>query len=185
MTQNLPLIDYNIFLIGFMGVGKSTIAQELKTKLNMDRMEMDQTIVQRQGMSISDIFDRYGESYFRDLETNLLIELQTGQRTIVSCGGGVVVRQENITHMKKHGRIVLLTASPETIYERVKTSTERPILNNNMNVDFIRNLMEKRREQYLEAADITITTDDKTAAQICEEIMAKLITSDCQLEGDC
>lgn len=177
-VQAKSLFDYNIFLIGFMGAGKSTIAGELKDKLEMDRVEMDEMIVQKQGMSIAEIFAEYGETYFRNLESNTLIELQKRKQTIVSCGGGVVMREENADHMKKNGRIVLLTAKPETIYERVKDSTDRPILNNNMNVEFISGLMEKRRERYEAAADVTIATDGKNATQICEEIISRLIALD-------
>ncbi len=176
--QAKSLFDYNIFLIGFMGAGKSTIAGELREKLEMDRVEMDDMIVQKQGMSISEIFDEYGETYFRNLESNTLIELQKRKQTIVSCGGGVVMREENADHMKKNGRIVLLTARPETVLERVKDSDERPILNNNMNVEFIAGLMEKRQEKYLNAADVIIETDGKTISQICEDIIAKLIALD-------
>lgn len=176
--QAKSLFDYNIFLIGFMGAGKSTVAAELKEKLEMDRVEMDQMIVEKQGMSIPEIFDEYGEAYFRNLESNTLIELQKRKQTIVSCGGGVVMREENADHMKKNGRVVLLTASPETIYERVKDSDERPILNNNMSVDFISGLMDKRRTRYEAVADVTIGTDGKNATQICEEIISKLITLD-------
>ena len=84
------------------------------------------------------------------------------------------MRDENIDHMKKSGRVVLLTASPETTLERVKNSNDRPILNNNMNVEFISNLQEKRREKYNAAADLSIATDGKTADEICEEIIMKL-----------
>ena len=82
----------NIFLIGFMGVGKSTIAYRLKEKLNMDYAEMDQMIVEEQGMPISDIFAKHGEEYFRDIESNTLISLQEKENMVVSCGGGVVLR---------------------------------------------------------------------------------------------
>ena len=178
------LFDYNIFLIGFMGAGKSTIAGELKDKLEMDRVEMDQMIVEKQGMSISEIFDEYGEAYFRNLESNTLIELQKRKQTIVSCGGGVVMREENTDHMKKNGRVVLLTAKPETIYERVKDSDERPILNNNMNVEFISGLMDKRKDRYEAVADITVDTDGKNVTQICEEIISKLIALDNAKEAE-
>lgn len=170
--------DYNIFLIGFMGAGKSTIAGALGKQLDMERIEMDEMIVENQGMPITEIFAKYGEPYFRDLETNTVIELQKRSRTIVSCGGGAVMREENARHMKENGRIVLLTATPETIYERVKDSTDRPILNNNMNVEYIRELMEKRRARYESVADIIIATDGKTAAQICQDIISGLTAFD-------
>ena len=181
--QAKSLFDYNIFLIGFMGAGKSTIAGELKDKLEMDRVEMDQMIVEKQGMSISEIFDEYGEAYFRNLESNTLIELQKRKQTIVSCGG-VVMREENTDHMKKNGRVVLLTAKPETIYERVKDSDERPILNNNMNVEFISGLMDKRKDRYEAVADIPVATDGKNVTQICEEIISKLIALDNAKEAE-
>lgn len=84
----------NILLIGFMGAGKSTVADYLKTKYSMDLVEMDQVIAGREGMSISDIFSTHGEEYFRNLETQLLIELQSHGNTVVSCGGGVPCGRE-------------------------------------------------------------------------------------------
>lgn len=161
----------NIFLTGFMGTGKSTIAGELSRRLKMEQMEMDAEIAGRQGMSINDIFETYGEAYFRDLESNLLIELENRAGLIVSCGGGAVLRSENAAHMKKGGKVVLLTASPETIYQRIKSNRERPLLNDNMTVEYIGELMEKRRKSYEAAADIIIETDEKTVSQICEEII--------------
>lgn len=180
--QAKSLFDYNIFLIGFMGAGKSTVARELKDKLEMARVEMDQVIVERQGMTIAEMFDEYGEAYFRNLESNLLIELQKRKQTIVSCGGGVVVREDNTDHMKKNGRVVLLTAKPETVYERVKNSKDRPILNGNMNVEFIRGLMDKRKARYEAVADVVVTTDGKNVTEICEEIISKLIKLDSTIE---
>lgn len=167
-------MPYHIFLIGFMGAGKSTVAGALHRMLGMERLEMDQMIVDEQKMAISEIFEKYGESHFRDIETQTLIDLKDREPAIVSCGGGIVVREENIGHMKESGKIVLLTATPETIYERVKDSTNRPILNGNMNVEYISELMEKRRAKYEAAADLVIATDGKSAAAICEEMIAKL-----------
>ncbi|MCI7087956.1 MAG: shikimate kinase [Lachnobacterium sp.] len=167
-------INCNIFLIGFMGAGKSTIARSLQRELGFPLVEMDERIVQEQGMSINDIFAQYGEAHFREIESQLVVDLGKQEPSIVSCGGGVVVRPENTQNMKKSGRIVLLKASPETIFERVKNSTDRPILNGHMNVEYIAELMEKRRALYEEAADITIQTDGKTREQICEEIIGKL-----------
>ena len=172
--QSRNLFNYNIFLIGFMGAGKSTISDYLKNVLVMDVVEMDQCIVERQGMSISDIFETYGEEYFRELETNLLIEMQSQSNVVVSCGGGVPMRERNVGEMKKNGRVVLLTAKPETILERVKDNHDRPLLENNKTVPFIADLMEKRRTKYEAAADIVIQTDGKSELEICEELIHRL-----------
>ncbi|HIZ82199.1 MAG TPA: chorismate mutase [Candidatus Mediterraneibacter pullistercoris] len=176
--QARKLFPYNIVLIGFMGAGKSTISDYLSMVFDMRLVEMDQEISERQEMSIPDIFATYGEEYFRNLETELLRELQTGSNCIISCGGGAALREENVVEMKKNGRVVLLTASPETIYERVKDSKDRPLLEGNNNVDFIADLMEKRREKYEAAADVVIQTDNKTILQICEELITRLMELD-------
>ena len=91
---------------------------------------MDQIIAEREGMTISDIFEVYGEQYFRNLETNLLIEMQSKTNVVISCGGGTPMRECNVVEMKKNGRVVLLTAKPETILDRVKDSHDRPLIEN-------------------------------------------------------
>lgn len=167
-------MDNNIVLIGFMGVGKSTVSEYLKDIYGMDVVEMDQVIAERVGMSIPDIFEIHGEEYFRNLETGLLKELQSRKNTVISCGGGAALREENVAEMKKNGRVVFLTAAPETVYERVKGSDERPILNGNKNVNYIAKLMEKRRAKYEAAADVLVATDGRNIQSICEEIMKKV-----------
>lgn len=172
--QARKLFDYNIVLIGFMGAGKTTVSDYLSTMFDMDIIEMDQEITDREEMSIPDIFATYGEEYFRDLETSLLVELQDRKNVIISCGGGTALRENNVAEMKKNGRVVLLTASPETIYERVKDSDDRPVLKGRKNVDGIAELMEQRREKYEAAADIVVQTDRKTVLQVCEELVQRL-----------
>ena len=176
--QARKLFSYNIVLIGFMGAGKTTISDYLSMMFDMRLVEMDQEIAEREEMSIPDIFATYGEEYFRNLETNLLKELQTGKNCIISCGGGVALREENVVEMKKNGRVVLLTASPETIYDRVKDSNDRPLLRDNNNVEFIADLMEKRKEKYEAAPDVVIQTDGKSILQISEELITKLTELD-------
>lgn len=167
-------LNEHIFLIGFMGCGKSTNARYLCRMTGAEQMEMDQIIVEQQGMEITDIFAEYGESYFRNLETELIRSMKGKEPMVVSCGGGAVLREENVALMKEVGNIVLLTATPEAIYDRVKDSTDRPVLNGNMNLDYIRELMEKRRPRYEAAADIVISTDMKNVREICEEILSKV-----------
>lgn len=172
--QARKLFDYNIILIGFMGAGKTTISDYLSTMFAMNIVEMDQVIEEREEMSIQDIFATYGEEYFRELETNLLIEMQSRTNVVISCGGGTPMRECNVVEMKKNGRVVLLTAKPETILDRVKDSHDRPLIENNKTVPFIAELMEKRREKYEAAADIVIETDGKDELQICEELIHRL-----------
>ena len=173
--QARKLFSYNIVLIGFMGSGKSTISEYLHTLFDMEIIEMDQMIAQREGMSISDIFETRGEEYFRNLETSLLIEMQERSNVVISCGGGAALRSENVEAMKKNGRVVLLTASPEVIFERVKDNDERPLLEGRKGVREIAGLMEGRRERYEAAADIVVNTDHKTVLQVCEELVQRLM----------
>lgn len=172
--QARTLFTHNIFLIGFMGVGKSTVSDYLSKILASPQVEMDQVIVNKEQMSINKIFEEYGEEYFRNCETNLLIELQKKNNQIVSCGGGVAMREINVKEMKKNGRVVLLTASPETILERVKDSDERPLLRGRKNTEYISELMEIRRPKYRAAADVIVDTDHKSVEEIAEEIVGKL-----------
>ena len=157
-----------------MGSGKSTVAYSLCENHQMKIVEMDQVIVDREGMSISQLFESKGEAYFRDIETELLSEIQGKEDQVISCGGGVVLREENVKLMKSSGTIIWLNAKPETILERVKFDDKRPLLAGKKNVAFISDMMDKRREKYQAAADITIQTDGKTIDMICQEIIGKV-----------
>ena len=137
-------------------------------------VEMDQEISKRQKMSIPEIFEQYGEEYFRNLESALLEEIATGSGQVVSCGGGVVLREDNVAEMKKSGHIVLLTAKPENVLKRVQKDDNRPILKGRKTVEDIQTLMEARREKYEGAADIVVATDDKNIAEICDEIIQRI-----------
>ena len=160
----------NLYLIGFMGVGKSTVGKRVARNLGTWLMEMDETIEKEQGRTIKDIFAAEGEEYFRDLETDLVRRISQMEGKIVSCGGGAVLREENVKMMKESGHILFLTATPESVYQRVRHSTKRPLLNGNMNVEYIAGLMEKRRTIYEAAADYCIHTDGKTLEMVAKEV---------------
>ena len=172
--QARKLFRYNLVLIGFMGAGKTTMSDYFSTMFAMDSVEMDQVIARREGMTIPDIFEVHGEEYFRNCETDLLIEMQSRKNTVISCGGGVPMRDRNVAEMKKNGRVILLTATPETILERVKDDHSRPLLENNKNIPFIQSLMDKRRDKYEAAADIIVPTDGRSIHDIGEEIISRL-----------
>ena len=161
----------NIFLIGFMGCGKSTVSAYMAKEYGMDVVEMDEEIVRREKMRIPEIFECKGETFFRDAESKLLQELEKQDNKVVSCGGGAILRKENVELMKKSGTIVFLTAEPETILERVKDDDNRPLLKGNKNIEYIKELLEKRYPQYEIAADLGIKTDKKEVKDICKEIL--------------
>ncbi len=163
----------NIYLVGFMGSGKTTVSKVLAKRLNWDLVDTDNYIVDKYGREIKDIFATEGEQAFRDMETAVLEELSVTENKVISCGGGIVLRKQNVDLMRLGGKIVLLNASPETIYDRVKHSTGRPILNGNMNVEYIAELMSKRSEAYEYAADVVIDTDGKDIGEIAGEIIEK------------
>ncbi|MCD8021506.1 MAG: shikimate kinase [Lachnospiraceae bacterium] len=164
----------NIFLIGFMGAGKSTVARSLRDDFGMRLVEMDEQIEAEEGRTISQIFAESGEAYFRALETRLLENLEQEANTVVSCGGGVPMREENVAAMRRSGKIVYLSARPETIYERVKDFHTRPLLEGNMNVEYIERLIAQRLPKYQAAADLTVETDGKSAREICEAIFEEV-----------
>ncbi len=161
----------NLFLIGFMGSGKSTVASGIQSKYQMKRIEMDRAIELQQQKSISRIFEEDGEEYFRNLETELLKSFRAQKNLIVSCGGGVPMREENVAEMRSQGLIVWLKAEPATILKRVSQSHDRPLLEGHMNEEYIRKMMEARESAYRKASDLVISTDGKGAMEIGREIM--------------
>lgn len=164
-----------LFLIGFMGAGKTTTAKELGRICGRRVIEMDEEIEKRQGMSIPDIFEQFGENYFRDIETDLIESLAGENGCIVSCGGGAVLRARNIVLMKSLGKIVLLTASPETVYQRLLNEAEtRPNLSGRFSPEGILQLQNARREYYEAAQDITVATDGRAVEDIARDIWSRL-----------
>ena len=164
----------NLYFIGFMGAGKSTVSQAVAERLGLARVEMDEEIVRRAGKAIPAIFAEEGEAHFRELEQRVLFDCAAQKPCVVSCGGGVVMKEENVAHIREHGTIVLLSATPQTILERVGGSHERPLLEGRKSVEGIAELMEQRRPHYENAADLIVATDGRTADEICDEIITKV-----------
>lgn len=164
----------NLFLIGFMGAGKSSVSAGLGRMLGREVVEMDERIAAQEGMSIPEIFAQKGEPYFRACETALLKSFAQGAPRIVSCGGGVPLREENVAAMRESGTVVLLTASPEVILERVKDSDERPLLQGHKDVPYIAALMEQRRPRYEAAADITVDTSRLNIEEVCRQVLRQV-----------
>ncbi|MDY4953045.1 MAG: shikimate kinase [Candidatus Onthomonas sp.] len=167
-------IKGSLFLIGFMGAGKSSVAAALGDALKREVLEMDQCISEQEKMSIPEIFAQKGEAYFRQCETQLLRDYANREPQVVSCGGGVPMRQENVEAMRACGTVILLTARPEVILERVKDDHNRPLLEGHKDVPYISGLMEQRRPHYEAAADVTVDTSDLTIQEVCREILERI-----------
>lgn len=173
-VQAKTLFRDNIYIIGFMGCGKSTVSSYLSKILAMQVIEMDAYLTSKEDMSVNQIFEKYGEQYWRNLETNLIIGMKDYQNKVISCGGGVPMREVNVQEMKKNGKVILLTASPETILDRVKDDDSRPLLHGKKNAKDISELMDIRRPKYEAAADIIVNTDHRPVHEIAEEIVYAL-----------
>jgi shikimate kinase len=160
----------NIVLTGFMGAGKTAVGRELSHLLGWKIIDVDDEIVKARKMTIKEIFGKFGEPAFRDIETEMIGKVARNRNVIISTGGGAVLRQENMDLLRENGTIVCLWASPETILKRTSRDNERPLLQVEGPLKRIRELLEYRRPFY-EKADIMIDTEGKTPFHIAEEIL--------------
>jgi len=162
-----------ISLIGFMGTGKSSVGELLAEKLNFHFYETDKEIEKKASMSISEIFDKYGEKYFRQLEKDVLERAVLSKENIVlSTGGGIVLSAYNRRILKEKTTPILLTATVEEIFKRVKDDSHRPLLTVKQPLEEIKLLLEKRNKYYKEF-NFKIATDDLDLEEIIDIIMKK------------
>ncbi|MFH1505309.1 MAG: shikimate kinase [Candidatus Omnitrophota bacterium] len=159
----------NVYIVGFMGTGKTVVGKLLAQRFSKEFVEMDQMIEAKEGMSIVDIFAEKGESYFRRLETEVLKEISLKQGSIVSCGGGLVCNEENLTLLKKAGVVFCLKASSATIYQRIKKHGHRPLLNVEDPLKKIEELLAKRA-CYYNKADYSIDTEGIEPPEVVSRI---------------
>lgn len=165
----------NISFIGMPGSGKTTVATELlKIIPELKLVDSDEKIVKQENCSINEIFEKFGENTFRDIESKVLTEILKGDNQIISTGGGIIKRRENIERLKEKSIIIYLKTEPESIYNRVKNDTTRPLLKTQDLRKRIINIYEERNEIYEKNADYIITTDNKTPEYIAKEITEKI-----------
>lgn len=163
----------NIYLVGFMGTGKTVVGKVLAKRLSKDFIEMDTVIEEKEGSEIVDIFTQQGEAYFRKLEKELLQELSAKKDLVISCGGGLICDSDNLKLLKETGTVFALTASVSTIYQRTKEYTHRPILNVDDPQEKIKQLLAKRVPCYAQAQH-SIDTNDLSPEEIADKIIAIL-----------
>lgn len=164
----------HIILIGFMGAGKTTIGQTLARRLNRPLFDTDQLIEEQAGMSVSRIFEKYGEEEFRRLETETIRSMIFAEEDwVLSVGGGLPLREENRRLLKQAGTVVYLRVRSGTVLERLKGDTTRPLLQGGDVKTKVENLLSYRSPIYEEASHVTVDVDQKTPDQIGEEILKR------------
>lgn len=162
--------DGKIFLIGFMGTGKSSVGRLLADRLGWARVDVDEEIVKAERRAIADIFASEGEEAFRDIEARVLADIAaSGKPMIVATGGGAVLRESNRTVMLAHGCVAALKASPETIIARVERDEARPLLQGNA-AKRVYELLEQRKHAY-DFAHVTVDTTDLTPEEVAGRII--------------
>ncbi|MDP8289437.1 MAG: shikimate kinase [Candidatus Susulua stagnicola] len=163
----------NIYLVGFMGTGKTVVGKVLAKELSKEFIEIDACIEEREGSKIVDIFANKGEAYFRGLEKILLGEISQREDLVISCGGGLICDPDNLNQLKQTGVVFALRASVSTIYQRTKDHLHRPILNVDNPQERIEQLL-KQRVVYYTQADHSIDTDNFSPEDIADKIIAIL-----------
>lgn len=163
----------NIYLVGFMGTGKTTVGKAISVKTGRVFKDLDDLIEERENKKISEIFLENTEEYFRKVESEVIADIGKKNDLIIATGGGAVINPLNYHNLKKSGILVTLAASPESIYERVTNSAHRPLLNVSNPLEEIKRLMFERAYYYIKSDYIIDTTDrsiDETVEQILELI---------------
>lgn len=168
----LQQMNQNIILIGFMGSGKTTVGERLARRLGYEFQDTDKLIEARAKDTISHIFEQQGEEYFRVLETNLLQELQAQlQHTVLSTGGGIILREVNLRLLKQMGYVIYLKTSPSTIIKRLAQDQTRPLLQGADPAGRIEKLLNYREPIYNKAAHSIVVTDDRSYEEVEEMIL--------------
>lgn len=150
----------NLALIGFMGTGKSSVGRQVAEALQFAFVDTDALIEERTGRTISDIFERDGEPAFRGWERRVVEELAERENTVIATGGGLPVNPANLESLKAHALVVWLWTSAETIYQRVRAHSHRPLLNDPDPLEKIQQLL-VLREPYYRQADVLVNTEQR------------------------
>ena len=160
----------NVYIVGFMGTGKTTVGKGISARTGRDFKDLDDLIEERENKKISDIFFEHGEEYFRRVESEVIADVARQSDLVIATGGGAVMDSTNYQNLKKSGVLITLAASPETVYERVKNSSHRPLLNVPNPLEEIKRLMFERAYHYVKS-DYIIDTTDKSVDEVVEEIL--------------
>jgi shikimate kinase len=162
----------NIVLIGYRGTGKSEVGAILADRLKMECVGMDAEIAHRAGMSIPEIVKKFGWPRFRDMETDVAVDLSARDHLIIDTGGGIIERPENILALQKNALIFWLKASVDVIVSRIENDTQRPaLINGKTFIDEVAEVLAQRISKYENAAQYVIDTDRLTPEDVAGQII--------------
>lgn len=168
----------NVILIGYRCAGKSTVGRALAERLSRPFVDSDDFIETKTHLTIREIFELAGEAYFRNLEGEAIAELCRQDGQIIATGGGSILRYRNIRNLKRNGTVVFLDVGADSAYERIRkdaaTKTRRPSLSGKDLLSEIREQIAYRRTYYLNAADLTVQSDERPVTDVVKEILAQL-----------
>ena len=164
----------NIAVYGFMGVGKTTVGKLLADRLGYGFVDMDDEIEKKEALTISDIFRVHGEPRFRQLETELVVELSHRDGLVIACGGGVVADPVNADLLKSSSRMIYLTATVDEIIRRTRVDNSRPLLDVESPVEKATRLYEMRKPVYMKYAEVIVDTTGKTPNEAVEIVLEEL-----------
>ncbi len=160
----------NLALTGFMGSGKSSVGHAVSKRLGFEFLDTDHLVERRAGLSIPEIFEREGETGFRELERQVVTELATRENLVISTGGGVGANPELLASLKRHALVIWLWASPETIWQRVRRQAHRPLLEVPDPEGRIRELLAQREPVYRQA-DVLLNADVRQTAEVADQVV--------------
>ena len=164
----------NIFLVGPMGAGKSTIGRQLARELKLKFVDTDREIEERSGADIPWIFDMEGEAGFRKREANIIAELSQQRDIVMATGGGAVVIPENRQHLSARGTVIYLYATVDQQVERTVKDKNRPLLQKDDPRQVLEDLFESRHPLYEEVADITVATGTQNPRNLAADIIQQI-----------
>lgn len=168
------MITENIFLVGPMGSGKSTIGRQLARVLRRKFYDSDREIEKRTGVTISWIFEMEGEEGFREREERVIDELSAKENIILATGGGAVLREQNRMHLKQRGQVVYLSSTIEQLYKRTANDKKRPLLQTADRRQQIESILKQRDPLYREVADIIVMTGERSVKNTVNTVLRKM-----------
>ena len=167
-------LSENLYLVGLMGAGKTTIGRSLAKRLNLDFIDSDREIEARTGVSIPTIFEIEGEDGFRKREAQMIADLARVPGRVIATGGGVVLRQENRTNLMASGFVVYLNVPPQTLWERTRHDRNRPLLQVADPLGKLSELHAQRDAYYREIADLIIDSSRINAQAVLQLLIKEV-----------